>query len=109
MIDYKEALLRSTEYFGGQELPAKVFIDKYALRDNEGNLVESTPDDTHRRLAKEFARIEKKKFQEPMTEDEIFDLFYKFNALIPQGSPISAVGNNYQFLSTSNCFVIDSP
>jgi len=109
MIDYKTALLRSTEYFGGQELPAKVFIDKYALRDNEGNLVESTPDDTHRRLAKEFARIEKNKFEDPMTEDEIFDLFYKFNALIPQGSPISAVGNNYQFLSTSNCFVIDSP
>lgn len=109
MIDYKEALLRSTEYFSGQELPAKVFVDKYALRDNEGSILEATPDDTHRRLAKEFARIEKSKFADPMSEEEIFQLFYKFKTLIPQGSPISAIGNNYQFLSTSNCFVIDSP
>jgi ribonucleoside-diphosphate reductase alpha chain len=106
---YEEALQKSKEYFTGEELPAKVFLDKYALRDNEGNILEATPDETHRRLAKEFARIESKKFKTPFTEEEIFNLFKDFSCLIPQGSPISAVGNNHQFLSTSNCFVIDSP
>lgn len=109
MINYEDALAQSKEYFNGNELSAKVFVDKYALRDNDGNLVEATPDDTHRRLAREFARIEKSKFANPMSEEEIFKLFYKFGTLVPQGSPISAIGNNYQFLSSSNCFVIDSP
>jgi ribonucleoside-diphosphate reductase alpha chain len=109
MYSYQEALEDSKNYFSNEELPAKVFIDKYALRDNSGNILESNPSQTHRRLAKEFARIEKNKFQDPMTEDEIFDLFYKFNALIPQGSPIAAIGNPHQFLSSSNCFVLDSP
>ncbi len=65
MFSYETALSDSVQYFNGEELPAKVFVDKYALRDNEGNIVENTPDMTHRRLAKEFARIQAKKYKEP--------------------------------------------
>jgi ribonucleotide reductase alpha subunit len=71
MYSYTEALAASVEYFDGDELAAKVFVDKYALRDNDNNILEKTPDDMHHRLAKEFARIEKKKFKKPLTEDEI--------------------------------------
>lgn len=109
MYQYNEVIEASEAYFNGQELPAKVFADKYALRNNEGELVELTPDDTHKRLAKEFARIEAKKFKKPLKEEYIYDLFKKFATVIPQGSPMSAIGNDYQFLSTSNCFVLDSP
>jgi len=109
MFSYETALSDSVQYFNGEELPAKVFVDKYALRDNEGNIVENTPDMTHRRLAKEFARIQAKKYKEPLDEEAIYNLFYKFATIIPQGSPISAIGNNFQTLSASNCFVLDSP
>lgn len=109
MYSYDEVFKASTEYFGGDELPAKVFTDKYSLKDVDGNFLEKTPDDTHRRLAREFARIEKNKFKNPYSEDFIFSLFKDFATLIPQGSPIFGIGNHQQYVSISNCFVIDGP
>jgi len=109
MYTYQQALEASIKYFGGEELPAKVFVDKYAMRNHENQLVELTPDDTHRRLAKEFARVEKTKFKKPYTEEEIFELFKHFRYIIPQGSPLMGIGNNYQTVSISNCFVVPSP
>jgi ribonucleoside-diphosphate reductase alpha chain len=94
------------EYFGGDELAADVFL-KYALRDGNA-FVETSPIEMHRRLAKEFARIEKK-YEKPMSEDEIFELFDGFRDVIPQGSPMSGIGNDNQIQSLSNCFVVDSP
>lgn len=93
------------KYFGGDELAAGVWIDKYALKDKEGNLVERTPEEMHRRLAREFARIESR-YINPMDEDFIFSLFDRFKYVIPQGSPMAGIGNNDQIVSLSNCFVI---
>jgi len=95
------------EYFNNDDLAADVF-GKYALRDDKGNLLEITPDDMHRRLAKEFARIESK-YPNPMSEDSIYDLLKGFQMIVPQGSPMSGIGNPYQIQSLSNCFVIDQP
>jgi ribonucleoside-diphosphate reductase alpha chain len=106
---YEEALQASIEYFGGEELPANVFVSKYALRDKEGRFKEKTPDDMHRRLAKEFARIEAKKFKKPLSEETIYNLFKNFSTIIPQGSPIYGIGNVDQYVSVSNCFVVASP
>jgi len=108
-FEHNEAVEASVEYFGGDELAAKVFIDKYALKNKEGKLVEKTPDDMHRRIAKEFARIELRKFACPMTEDEIFDLLKGFKYIVPQGSPMAGIGNTYQTVSLSNCYVVPSP
>ena len=105
---YDEARSASLAYFDGDELAADVFVSKYALRGSDDQLVELTPADMHRRLAREFARIEAK-YPNPMTEDEIFDLFDKFKRVVPQGSPMSAVGNPHQVQSLSNCFVIAPP
>ena len=107
-ISTEEAMQASKDYFCGDELAASVFINKYALRDNDGNLLELTPTDMHHRLAKEFARIEAK-YPNPMSEEEIFAMFDKFKRVIPQGSPMSAIGNSYKLQSSSNCFVIDPP
>ena len=95
------------EYFGGDELAADVF-NKYALRDVTGERLEVLPTDTFRRLAKEFARIEAK-YPNPLSEDEIFSLLDGFKKVVPQGSPLSGIGNPYQLQSLSNCFVIDQP
>ena len=95
------------EYFGGDDLAADVF-NKYALRDVDGKRLEALPTDTFRRLAKEFARIEAK-YPNPMTEDEIFGLLDGFKKIVPQGSPLSGIGNPHQLQSLSNCFVIDQP
>ena len=95
------------EYFGGDELAADVF-NKYALRDVTGERLEVLPTDTFRRLAKEFARIEAK-YPNPLSEDEIFGLLDGFKKVVPQGSPLSGIGNPYQLQSLSNCFVIDQP
>lgn len=105
---YKEVVDSSIEYFNGDELAAKVFADKYALQNLDGEFLELTPLDMHKRLAKEFARIESK-YPNPMTEEEIFSLFDKFKYVVPQGSPMSGIGNPYQIQSISNCFVIQSP
>ena len=106
---YEEALSASIDYFGGDDLAAKVFVDKYALRNSENELLEQTPTDMHWRLAKEFARIEKKKFKKPMSKEEIFSYLDKFEKIIPQGSPMYGIGNKYQIVSHSNCYVIPSP
>lgn len=107
--EYEEALSKCMEYFNNDELASKVFLDKYALRDQDQKLLEATPDQMHRRIAKEFARIEAKKFSHPMTEDEIFSYLDKFRQIIPQGSPMYGIGNTNQLISLSNCFVVDSP
>src|SRR3990167_4663868 len=103
---YGEVFEASKKYFNGDDLAAKVFVDKYALVDSEENYHELTPDDLHKRLAKEFARIEAK-YPNPMSEDEIYDLMKEFKYIVPQGSPMSAIGNEFQIQSLSNCFVID--
>jgi len=95
----------SLEYFNGDNLAADVFL-KYALRDGE-NYLEDNPDKMHRRLAGEFARIESK-YDNPMSEDEIYDLLKDFKDVVPQGSPMSGIGNPHQIQSLSNCFVVES-
>ena len=102
---YKEVFDASVEYFNGDDLAAKVFVDKYALQDNDGKYDEKTPDDMHKRLTKEFARIENK-YPNPMGEEEIYGLLKGFKYIVAQGSPMSALGNDYQIQSLSNCFVI---
>lgn len=126
-----EAYEASLSYFGGDELAASVFVDKYALRDEKGQVLEKTPTDMHLRLTREFARIEAK-YPNPLSEKEIFCLLADtdhldvtkkstmtlaqlaaesrgIGAVVPQGSPMSAMGNPYKLQSLSNCFVIDSP
>ena len=93
------------DYFGGDELAAGVWIDKYALKNRHGQLTERTPEDMHRRMAREFARIEKR-YIHPMSEEQIFQLFDHFKYIIPQGSPMAGIGNTDQIVSLSNCFVI---
>lgn len=108
-VTFEEAFNSSIEYFDGDELAAKVFVDKYALRDNEGQLHEKNPSDMFRRVAREFARIEKKKFKKSLSEDQIFNLMDKFKYIIPQGSPLFGIGNSYQFVTLSNCYLLDVP
>ena len=100
-----EALERSTEYFKGDSLAANVWVNKYALKNSQGQLFELTPDDMHRRIAWEIARIEKK-YPNPMSEEEIYGLIRDFRFVIPQGSPMAGIGNDFQIGSLSNCFVI---
>ncbi len=100
-----EAFEASLNYFGGDELAARVWVSKYALKDSYGNLYEKTPADMHCRLAGEIARIEKN-YPDPMSEQEIFDLLDKFRYIVPQGSPMTGIGNEHQIASLSNCFVI---
>lgn len=102
---YEQALAASLDYFGGDQLAAQVWVNKYALKDSEGNLYELTPADMHRRLARELARIENK-YPSPMSEDEIFGLLDHFRYVVPQGSPMAGIGNNFQVGSLSNCFVV---
>ncbi len=102
---HDEALKASLEYFKGDELAASVWISKYAMKDSFGNLFEKSPDDMHRRLAAEFARIESA-YQNPLSEEEIYDLLKEFCYVIPQGGPMTGIGNKHQVASLSNCFVI---
>ena len=102
---HEEAYEASLKYFHGDELAARVWVNKYALKDSFGNIYEKTPDDMHWRLANEIARIEKK-YENPMSAQELFDLFKNFSYIVPQGSPMSGIGNKYQVASLSNCFVI---
>lgn len=103
--DYDEAFKSSLEYFTGDELAARVWVSKYALKDSYGNIFEKNPSDMHWRLANEVARIEQK-YPNPISSEELFKLFDHFNYIIPQGSPMTGIGNNYQIGSLSNCFVI---
>lgn len=102
---YNEAFEASKKYFEGDELAARVWATKYALKDSQGNYFELTPDDMHRRIAREIARIERK-YKNPMDEQLLFDLMSHFRYLVPQGSPMAGIGNNLQVGSLSNCFVI---
>ena len=101
----KEAELASVEYFKGDELAARVWSTKYALKDSYGNLYEETPDDMHHRLAGEIARVEQK-YANPMSEAELFELLKDFKYIVPAGSPMTGIGNEFQVASLSNCFVI---
>jgi ribonucleoside-diphosphate reductase alpha chain len=102
---YQECLSASTMYFCEDELAATVWINKYALKDSFGNIFELSPDDMHHRLASEIARIEQK-YENPITEDDVYLLLKNFKYLIPQGGPMTGIGNEYQVASLSNCFVI---
>ena len=102
---YDEAFNASLKYFDGDELAARVWVSKYALKDSYGNIFEQTPDDMHHRIASEISRIEQK-YAEPMSEEEIFGLLRNFKYIVPQGSPMSGIGNEHQVGSLSNCFVI---
>ncbi len=102
---YEEALQASIAYFNGDELAASVWINKYALKNSQGHLFEKTPDDMHKRMAKEIARIENK-YENPISEKDIYNLLKNFRYIIPQGGPMAGIGNDIQVSSLSNCFVI---
>lgn len=102
---FDEAYAASVKYFDGDELAAKVWVSKYALKDSEGNIYEQTPADMHRRLAREISRIESH-YPNPMSEEEVYGLLDKFKYVVPQGSPMAGIGNYFQTGSLSNCFVI---
>lgn len=102
---FDDAYEASLKYFDGDSLAARVWVTKYALKDSFGNIYELTPDDMHHRLASEIARIEEK-YPNPMSHEEIFDLLKDFRYIVPQGSPMTGIGNNFQVGSLSNCFVI---
>lgn len=103
--NYDDVIAASKTYFKGDELAATVWLSKYALKDSFGNIYEKTPDDLHRRLAREFARIENK-YSNPLTEEEIYEVLKEFKYIVPQGGPMTGIGNEYQIASLSNCFVI---
>ena len=113
MYGYQEALDASVEYFNGDELAAKVFVDKYALRDNEKNLLEKTPDDMHLRIASEIARVERIKYAntkiKALTKEQVYNYLKGFKKIVPQGSPMYGIGNTNQCVTLSNCYVLDSP
>ena len=102
---YDEAYQASRAYFNGDELAAKVWVNKYAMKDSFGNIYEQTPADMHWRIAREIARIEQR-YANPMSAEEIFGLLDHFRYIIPQGSPMTGIGNDFQIASLSNCFVI---
>lgn len=102
---YDEAFKASLEYFGGDELAARVWVNKYAMKDSFGHIFERSPRDMHHRIAAEIARIEKK-YNNPVSEEEVFALLDHFRYLVPAGSPMTGIGNHHQIASLSNCFVI---
>ena len=102
---YEEAMEASLAYFGGDELAARVWVNKYAMKDSFGNIYEKSPEQMHWRIANEIARIEKK-YKNPMSAQQIFDLLDHFRYIVPAGSPMTGIGNNFQIASLSNCFVI---
>ncbi|MBR7170019.1 MAG: ribonucleoside-diphosphate reductase, adenosylcobalamin-dependent, partial [Alistipes sp.] len=104
-VDYNEAVAESKVYFDGDELAATVWVTKYALKDSFGNIYESSPRQMHERIAAEIERIEQK-YPSPMSREEIFALLDHFRYVIPQGGPMTGIGNNFQVASLSNCFVI---
>ena len=104
-VEYADAVAASKEYFAGDELAATVWVSKYALKDSYGNIYESTPTQMHERIAAELERIENK-YANPLTKAQIFELLDHFRYIIPQGGPMTGIGNNFQVASLSNCFVI---
>ena len=108
MYTYDEALTASIEYFNGNEVAATVFVDKYALRNRDDELLESTPDDMHHRIARELAIVEQTKFQKPFTEPEIFDVLQGFHRIVPQGGCLFGIGSG-KFVTLSNCYFVQPP
>ncbi|MBQ5394425.1 MAG: ribonucleoside-diphosphate reductase, adenosylcobalamin-dependent, partial [Alistipes sp.] len=104
-VDYNEAVAQSKVYFEGDDLAATVWVSKYALKDSFGNIYESSPREMHQRIAAEIERIEQK-YPNPMSKEEVFALLDHFRYIIPQGGPMTGIGNNFQVASLSNCFVI---
>ena len=104
-VSYNDAVAASKEYFAGDELAATVWVSKYALKDSYGHIYESNPEQMHHRLSAELERIEQK-YPNPMSKEEIFSLLDHFRYIIPQGGPMTGIGNNLQIASLSNCFVI---
>ena len=102
---FEEAFQTSLKYFDGDELAARVWVNKYAMKDSYGNIYERSPEDMHRRIAKEITRVEAK-YKNPMSEQEVFELLDHFRYIVPAGSPMTGIGNNQQVASLSNCFVI---
>jgi ribonucleoside-diphosphate reductase alpha chain len=100
-----EAFRETLKYFNGDDLAARVWVNKYALKDSFGNIYEKSPDDMHKRLAKEIARIEKK-YENPMDEEQVYQLLKDFKFIVPQGGPMTGIGNDFQIASLSNCFVV---
>ncbi|MCF0256322.1 MAG: adenosylcobalamin-dependent ribonucleoside-diphosphate reductase [Bacteroides heparinolyticus] len=105
IYSYDEAYKESLRYFQGDELAARVWVNKYAVKDSFGNIYEKSPEDMHWRMANEVARIEAK-YPNPLSSEELFNLLDRFKYIVPQGSPMTGIGNNYQVASLSNCFVI---
>ena len=104
-VKYEDAVAASKEYFKGDELAAQVWVSKYALKDSFGNIYETTPEDMHNRIAAELSRIEAN-YPNGMSHSEIYELLDHFRYIIPQGGPMTGIGNNMQVASLSNCFVI---
>jgi ribonucleoside-diphosphate reductase alpha chain len=102
---HDEAFEASCVYFAGDELAARVWANKYALKDSFGNLFEKDPNDMHRRIAREIRRVELK-YKNPLPEELIFNVLKDFKYIVPQGGPMTGIGNDYQIASLSNCFVI---
>ena len=102
---YEEAFAATLKYFDGDELASRVWVNKYAMKDSEGKIYEKTPSDMHWRIANEIARIESR-YDNPLSPQQVFDVLDKFKYIVPQGSPMTGIGNNYQVASLSNCFVI---
>ena len=105
IYSYEEAFEESLRYFQGDELAARVWVNKYAVKDSFGNIYEKSPKDMHWRLANEVARIEAK-YPNALSSEQLFELFDHFKYIVPQGSPMTGIGNDYQVASLSNCFVI---
>ena len=103
--NYADAVEVAKRYFKGDDLAATVWVSKYALKDSMGNLYEESPEQMHRRIADEIERIERR-YPNPMTAAQVYDLLKEFRYLIPQGGPMTGIGNNLQIASLSNCFVI---
>ena len=102
---YEEAFAASLKYFDGDELAARVWVNKYAMKDSFGNIYEKSPEDMHWRIANEIARIERK-YPNPMSPQQVFDLLDHFKYIVPAGSPMTGIGNHFQIASLSNCFVV---
>ena len=105
IYSYDEAYEESLRYFQGDELAARVWVNKYAVKDSFGNIYEKSPEDMHWRIANEVARVESK-YPNALTAKELYDLLNHFKYIVPQGSPMTGIGNDYQVASLSNCFVI---
>ncbi len=104
-FSYDEAFKASLDYFDGDELAARVWVNKYAMKDSFGNIYEKSPEDMHWRIANEIARIEQK-YPNPLTAQQVFDLLDHFKFIVPAGSPMTGIGNHFQVASLSNCFVV---